>query len=67
MYAKHFIYTFLALFTSIVTWAQFQFKAEVLNNSIGIDQTTEVRFVTNDTKGENFKQPLLYITIRVVL
>ncbi len=58
MYAKHFIYTFLALFTSVATWAQFQFKAEVLNNSIGIDQTTEVRFVTNDTKVENFKQPL---------
>jgi len=58
MYAKHFIYTFLALFTSIATWAQFQFGVEVRDKSIGINQTTEVRFRINDTKTENFTQPL---------
>lgn len=57
MYAKHFIYTFLALFTSIATWAQFQFKAEVLNKSIGIDQTIEVRFIINDKSPTGSKQP----------
>ena len=58
MYAKHFIYTFLALFTSIATWAQFQFKAEVLNKSIAIDQTTEVRFIINYKSPTGSKQPL---------
>ena len=58
MYAKHFIYTFLALFTSIATWAQFQFGGEVRDKSIGINQTTEVRFRMSDTKTENFTQPL---------
>lgn len=58
MYAKHFTYTFLALFTSIATWAQFQFGVELRDQSIGINQTTEVRFRMSDTKTENFTQPL---------
>ncbi|MDO5635944.1 MAG: BatD family protein [Myroides sp.] len=58
MYAKHFIYTFLALFTSIATWAQFQFGVDLRDKSIGINQTTEVRFRMSDTKTENFTQPL---------
>ena len=56
MYAKHFIYTFLALFTSIATWAQFQLKTQVSSQSIGINQVLEVRFTMNDD-GDDFKRP----------
>jgi len=56
MYAKHFIYTFLALFTSIATWAQFQLKAQVSSQSIGINQVMEVRFTMTDD-GDDFKRP----------
>jgi len=56
MYAKHFIYTFLALFTSIATWAQFQIRTQVSSQSIGINQVIEVRFVMNDD-GDDFKRP----------
>lgn len=56
MYAKHFIYTFLALFTSIATWAQFQLKTQVSSQSIGINQVLEVRFTMTDD-GDDFKRP----------
>lgn len=56
MYAKHFTYTFLALFTSIATWAQFQLKTQVSSQSIGINQVLEVRFTMTDD-GDDFKRP----------
>lgn len=56
MYAKHFLYTFLALFTSIATWAQFQLKTQVSSQFIGINQVIEVRFAMNDD-GDDFKRP----------
>ncbi|UUV22474.1 BatD family protein [Paenimyroides aestuarii] len=56
MYAKHFLYTFLALFTSIATWAQFQLKTQVSSQSIGINQVIEVRFVMNGD-ADDFKRP----------
>src|SRR5690554_1303020 len=56
MQIKHFIYTFLALFTSIASWAQFQFRAEVSSQSVGLNQMIEVRFIMNDN-GTNYKFP----------
>lgn len=56
MYAKNFIYTCLALFTSIATWAQFQVKTQVSSQSIGINQVLEVRFTMTDD-GDDFKRP----------
>lgn len=56
MYSKHFIFTFIALCTSMATLAQFQLKAEVSSQSIGINQRIEVRFSMNDD-GDDFKRP----------
>ncbi|SEH61705.1 Oxygen tolerance [Paenimyroides aquimaris] len=56
MYTKYFTYTFLAFFTSIATWAQFQLKTQVSSQSMGINQVLEVRFVmTGDA--DDFKRP----------
>jgi len=56
MQMKHFIYTFLALFTSMVSWAQFEFVAQVSRQSIGINQRIEVRFTMTE-RVESFKRP----------
>ena len=56
MYSKHFIFTFIALCTSMAAMAQFQLKAEVSSQSIGINQRIEVRFSMNDD-GDDFKRP----------
>ena len=56
MYNKHFLFTFIALCTSMVTLAQFQFKAEVSSQSMGINQRLEVRFTMNDD-ADDFKRP----------
>lgn len=56
MYRKHFIFTFIALCTSMVAMAQFQLKAEVSSQSIGINQRIEVRFSMNDD-GDDFRRP----------
>jgi len=56
MQLKHFTYTFLAFFTSIASWAQFQLKTQVSSQSIGINQVIEVRFAMNDD-GDDFKRP----------
>ena len=56
MYAKHFIYTFLALFTSIASWAQFEFYTQVSSQSIGVNQRIEVRFTMTE-KVTDFQQP----------
>ena len=57
MYNKHFLFTFIALCTSMVTLAQFQFKAEVSSQSMGINQRLEVRFTMNDD-ADDFKRPV---------
>lgn len=56
MYSKHFIFTFIALCTSVAALAQFQLKAEVSSQSIGINQRIEVRFTMNDD-GDDFRRP----------
>ncbi|HLW42343.1 MAG TPA: BatD family protein [Flavobacterium sp.] len=56
MHTKHFIYTFLALCTSIASWAQFEFYAQVSSQSIGINQRIEVRFTMTE-RAESFKRP----------
>ena len=56
MYNKHFIFTFIALCTSMATLAQFQFKAEVSSQTIGINQPLEIRFSMNDD-ADDFKRP----------
>lgn len=56
MFVKHFLYTFLALCTSAVSLAQFQFRTEVSRQSIGINERIEVKFTMNE-KGSNFKFP----------
>lgn len=56
MYSKHFIFTFIALCTGMAALAQFQLKAEVSSQSIGINQRIEVRFTMNDD-GDDFRRP----------
>ena len=56
MHTKHFIYTFLALCTSIASWAQFEFYAQVSSQSIGVNQRIEVRFTMTE-KVTDFQQP----------
>src|SRR5690606_22339292 len=56
MHTKHFIYTFLALCTSIASWAQFEFYAQVSSQSIGVNQRIEVRFTMTE-KVTDFRQP----------
>lgn len=56
MQTKHFIYTLLALFTSVATWAQFEFVAQVSRQSIGVNQRIEVRFTTTE-RVDSFKRP----------
>lgn len=56
MFNKHFIFTIIALCTSLLSLAQFQFKAEVSGQNMGINQVIEVRFSMNGD-GDNFKRP----------
>src|SRR5690606_17569309 len=56
MRTKHLIFTFLALCTSLVSMAQFQFRAEVSRQSIGINQTVELRLIMN-ADGDNLSLP----------
>lgn len=56
MHTKHLIYTFLALCTSFASMAQFQFRAEVSRQSIGINQAVELRLVMN-ADGDNLSLP----------
>ncbi|HLV46436.1 MAG TPA: BatD family protein [Flavobacterium sp.] len=56
MRTKHLIFTFLALCTSIASVAQFQFRAEVSRQSIGINQAVELRLVMN-ADGDNLSLP----------
>lgn len=58
MSVKHWIYTFLAFCTSLASVAQFQFKAEVSRESIGINQAVELRLVMNND-GDNLSLPEL--------
>lgn len=58
MQKKQLIYTFLALCTSLATMAQFQFRAEVSRESIGINQVVEWSLVMN-ADGDNLALPEL--------
>lgn len=50
------LYSILFLMISIASWAQVQFVTQVSRNKIGINETIEVRFVTN-VNGENLTLP----------